>query len=352
MKGHPFLFRCFAGVLYGLLAAIPGIEISSLAPAPWSVWIAPSGVATGLILGFVAAPILVEKPLRWFMDRVHGIPAASLAAGLFGLTVGLFLAFLLATPLGMLPGSLGHYAPLAASLILGALGVGTFVAWEKELVYAGRRVFPSAAVSLAGGETTAHPILVDTSAIIDGRIAEVTQSGFLQGTLVIPRFVLEELRHIADSSDAQRRNRGRRGLEMLNKLQRESIIPVEVMDWETNGAEDVDDKLLTVAARLQAPIVTTDFNLNRVAELQGIRVLNVNELSNALRPPVLPGEDLGVHIQQEGKEPNQGLAFLEDGTMIVVEGGRRFIGRDLEVVITRVLQTAAGRIIFSHPKDA
>ncbi|MBI4236229.1 MAG: PIN domain nuclease [Chloroflexi bacterium] len=352
--GYPLSLRLLSAAFYGLLAAMAGAELALPTPEPWPAWVAAGTTVTGLILGFLGAPVLMTRPLRWIAGTVRSVPARSLAAGLMGLTLGLFLAFLLALPLASLPGALGRFSPLAASLTLGALGVATFAAWEHELAHAGRRLFPQ----LLGESTNGHiqdagrQILVDTSAIIDGRIADISRSGFLEGSLVVPRFVLEELRHIADSSDAQRRTRGRRGLEMLTKLQQESVTPVRVLDLDPQGPGDVDDKLLLVASQLRAPIVTTDFNLNRVAELQGIRVLNVNELSNALRPPVLPGEELMAHVQQEGKEPNQGLAFLEDGTMVVIEGGRRFIGYDLDVTITRVLQTSAGRIIFSHPKDA
>ena len=193
--------------------------------------------------------------------------------------------------------------------------------------------------------------MVDTSAIIDGRIAEVVESGFIFGTLVIPRFVLDELQHIADSSDTLRRNRGRRGLEIL------------VADAEGAGharsrssrttcpmIAEVDAKLVALAKARSRVILTNDFNLNRVAELQGVRVMNINSLANAVKPAVLPGEELRVRVIQEGKEPGQGVGFLDDGTMIVVEGGSRHIDRDLDVSVTRVLQTVAGRMIFAQPR--
>jgi uncharacterized protein YacL len=193
-------------------------------------------------------------------------------------------------------------------------------------------------------------IVVDTSAIIDGRIAEIVESGFIYGTLVVPRFVLEELQHIADSSDTLRRNRGRRGLEILSRMQRDARTPVEIVDDEAPGAAEVDAKLIELAKHRSRAILTNDFNLNRVAELQGIRVLNINSLANAVKPAVLPGEELRVRVIQEGKEAGQGVGFLDDGTMIVVEGGSRFIDRDLDVAVTRVLQTVAGRMIFAQPR--
>jgi uncharacterized protein YacL len=190
---------------------------------------------------------------------------------------------------------------------------------------------------------------VDTSAIIDGRIADVSITGFLEGSLLVPRFVLDELRHIADSSDPLRRNRGRRGLEVLARLRKDDIVPLEVLDVGVDGVE-VDARLVQLARSMQSSILTTDYNLNRVAELQGVQVLNVNELANALKSIVIPGEELRVNIVQEGKEAGQGVAYLDDGTMVVIEGGRRYINSSHDVVVSRVLQTAAGRIIFAQPK--
>ena len=195
-------------------------------------------------------------------------------------------------------------------------------------------------------------ILVDTSAIIDGRIADLTSTGFVEGILVVPRFVLDELRHIADSSDPLRRNRGRRGLEVLGKLRREDKVKLEVLDVGIENGDEVDSQLVQLARSMKSSILTTDYNLNRVAELQGVQVLNVNELANALKSVVLPGEEMRVNIVQEGKEPGQGVAYLDDGTMVVVEGGRRYINAFHDVTVTRVLQTAAGRIIFAQSRNS
>jgi uncharacterized protein YacL len=194
-------------------------------------------------------------------------------------------------------------------------------------------------------------ILLDTSAIIDGRIADISQTGFISGALVVPRFVLNELQHIADSADTMRRNRGRRGLEMLNRLQKDATVPIEITDTDVEGIVEVDSKLVKLAQTLHCPIITNDFNLNRVAELQGVKVLNINELANAVKPVLLPGEDIVIKIIQDGKELGQGVGYLDDGTMIVVEGGRQYMGSTIEVSVTRVLQTVAGRMIFAHPKQ-
>jgi len=191
--------------------------------------------------------------------------------------------------------------------------------------------------------------LVDTSVIIDGRIADVCESGFIEGTLVVPRFILNELQHIADSSDVLRRAKGRRGLDILKSLQQEgSKIPLRIISDDPKDVTDVDGKLVRLARQMSAKILTNDFNLNKVAQIEGIQVLNLNDLANALKPAVLPDEQMEVKIIKDGKEPNQGVGYLDDGTMIVVDGGRQHMGRTVEVVVTSVLQTAAGRMIFTR----
>jgi uncharacterized protein YacL len=195
-------------------------------------------------------------------------------------------------------------------------------------------------------------ILMDTSVIIDGRIADIAELGFIGGTLVVPRFILAELQHIADSSDTLRRNRGRRGLEILNQMQQEdSNTPVEIVDDDIEGVRDADEKLVLLARKFNAPVMTNDYNLNRVAELQGVQVLNINELANAVKAVYLPGEGMTIHVLQEGKEVDQGVGYLEDGTMVVIEQGRRYIDRTIEVEVTKHIQTPAGRMIFARPTN-
>jgi uncharacterized protein YacL len=194
-------------------------------------------------------------------------------------------------------------------------------------------------------------ILLDTSVIIDGRIADIARTGFLPGSLLIPRFVLNELQYIADSPDSLRRQRGRRGMEVLASLQREPAIPVRLSDIDVEGVREVDDKLIILARQLRCPVLTNDFNLNRIAELQGVTVLNVNELANAVKSVLLPGEILAIRVIQEGKEHGQGVGYMDDGTMVVVESGREHMDQEVEVMVTKVLQTAAGRMIFALPED-
>jgi len=193
-----------------------------------------------------------------------------------------------------------------------------------------------------------RPILLDTSVIIDGRIADLARTGFIMGTLIIPRFVLNELQYIADSSDSLRRQRGRRGIEVIAQLQKETAIPVRINDMDAEGVREVDEKLIVLARQLRCPILTNDYNLNRIAELQGVLVLNVNELANAVKLVFLPGESLQVSIIQEGKEMGQGVGYLDDGTMVVVEDGRGHLDQEVRITVTKILQTAAGRMIFAR----
>jgi len=195
------------------------------------------------------------------------------------------------------------------------------------------------------------PKVLDTSVIIDGRIFDICETGFVEGPLVIPNFVLDELRHISDSSDSLKRNRGRRGLDILNKIQKELAIETQIVEDDFPKIAEVDAKLLKLAQKMEGKVITNDYNLNKVAEFQGVPVLNINELSNAIKPVVLPGEEMTIDIVKDGKESSQGVAYLEDGTMIVVEGGRKYIGQTTSVIVTSVLQTAAGRMIFAKPKD-
>jgi uncharacterized protein YacL len=262
------------------------------------------------------------------------------------------MGLLLGLPLSAFPDPLGTWLPLGVSLFLGLGMLGLTVAKREDLILAAEAIgIVRRPTQTQNGTVAGDPhIVVDTSAIIDGRIAEIVESGFIYGTLVVPKFVLEELQHIADSSDTLRRNRGRRGLEILNRMQKESTTPVEILDEDVPEVAEVDAKLVALARVRSKAILTNDFNLNRVAELQGVRVLNINSLANAVKPAVLPGEELRVRVIQEGKEPGQGVGFLDDGTMIVVEGGIRYIDKDLDVAVTRVLQTVAGRMIFAQPR--
>jgi uncharacterized protein YacL len=298
-------------------------------------------------LGLFLTPWLTTRPFLWVRGKIRQLPAQQLVAAIIGLIVGLIVAALLAGPLSRLPGIFGTVLPFIGTLIFGYLGIAVMTIRQGDIMN-----LISGRLPLKGiAHRRNNYVLLDTSVIIDGRIADISRTGFIRGTMLIPRFVLNELQHIADSSDMLRRNRGRRGLDMLNKLQKESVVPIRIDDTDVEDANEVDDKLVMLAKGLRCPIVTNDYNLNRVAELQGVTVLNINELANAVKAVFLPGEAMKVRIIQPGKELGQGVGYLDDGTMVVVENGRRHINRTVEVIVTKVLQTAAGRMIFARLED-
>ena len=292
----------------------------------------------------------MRSPYQGSRQQLPRTPTIVFVAAIAGLVIALLLSVLLTFPLSMLPGLWGNIAPIAVSLFLCLVIIPITLARRRELFRMFGITLPEGTKDMDSLVPRNGQLIVDTSTLIDGRIADIDQAGFIPGSLLIPRFVLDELHHIADSYDSMRRNRGRRGLEILTKLQQESDILVEISDLDAKDVTDVDSTLVKLAQALGCAIITNDFNLNQVAKIQGIQVLNVNELANAVRPVVLPGEEMQVRIIQEGKEFGQGLGFLDDGTMIVVEDGLRYLNNSIEVVVTRVLQTAAGRMIFAHPK--
>ncbi|KYH33722.1 PIN/TRAM domain-containing protein [Neomoorella mulderi] len=307
------------------------------------------------LIGYSLAQRLINfvtQSTRWLEGRLQRTPAQEIISGSLGLIFGLIIANLLGASFFHLP-LVGPYIPMAGSLFFGYLGwsLGTK---RKDEVWGLFNLIPRwggkdrEKGKGEGGKPAAK--ILDTSVIIDGRIADIIKSGFIEGTVVIPSFVLEELRHIADSSDLLKRNRGRRGLDILNKIRKEMAVNVKVLEVDFEDLTEVDSKLVRLAQKLAAPILTNDYNLNKVAELQGVRVLNINELANAVKPVVLPGEEMTVQVIKDGKEIGQGVAYLDDGTMIVVENGRRYIGQTIAVLVTSVLQTAAGRMIFARPK--
>ncbi|MQF64577.1 PIN domain nuclease [SAR202 cluster bacterium AC-409-J13_OGT_754m] len=306
----------------------------------WKIALIVSSATIGGLLG----PFVTFTFLKWMSRKINSIPSNTIIFGTVGMILGLVVASLVSIPFFQLEGWTNWLIPLIVSGILGITGLVLGI--QRSQDFRGINTF-----SKRENRFTAHingDILVDTSAIIDGRIADLTNTGFVGGTLIIPRFVLDELRHIADSSDTLRRTRGRRGLEVLSKIRNEGILSVQFLEIPLPNNIEVDAELVRLAKSMKAYIMTTDFNLNRIAEIQGIPVLNVNELANALKPVVLPGENMAVNIVQEGKEAEQGVGFLDDGTMVVIDGGRRFINTVQTVTITRVLQTAAGRIIFAQ----
>jgi uncharacterized protein YacL len=301
----------------------------------------------GALAGLVLTPYLSVRPFFALRKRIRQAPAQQLLAGILGLVVGLVIAALLVFPLSLLPSPFKQILPFIAAVLFGYFGMMVMTTRQQDLFGLIRGQF-SERPSKQKGRADGRPVLLDTSVIIDGRIADISRTGFIDGEMLVPRFVLNELQHIADSSDALRRRRGRRGLEMLRRLQSDSVTPVRIVDMDVDGVHEVDDKLVLLAKRIHSPIATNDYNLNRVAQLQGVRILNINELANAVKAMFLPGESLDIEIIQEGKEIGQGVGYLDDGTMVVVEDGKPYIGRQVEVVVTKVLQTAAGRMLFAR----
>lgn len=289
---------------------------------------------------FIAAVLSALDRLERF---IQGMTLYELSVSAVGLIVGLIIANLITIPISRID-IIGLPLALIANILFGCLGIGIAIGKKNESFFDPKRHKKSLGIN---GEL---PKLLDTCTVIDGRIVDICRAGFLEGDLVIPGFVLEELRHIADSPDSLKRNRGRRGLDILNMLQKDLNRPVRIENIEIEGGEEVDDKLIIAAKKLKCKIVTIDYNLNKVAAISGVEVLNVNELANAVKPIALPGEEMVVQIIKDGKENGQGIGYLEDGTMIVVEGGRKYIGETLSVVVTSILQTAAGRMIFAKPK--
>ena len=314
------------------------------------------GAIIGALLGYAIAPWIIRQVVqftRWVEANLHKIPTQDIVSGAVGVIIGLIIASLLGFSFSKVP-IVGAYFPLVFSLVLGYLGWSVGVKKKEELfsVFSSLpRLGKEKNTASTQQEACQAPKILDTSVIIDGRIADICKSGFVEGTLIIPAFVLEELRHIADSSDLLKRNRGRRGLDILNKIRKELEVKVNIHEGDFSDLEEVDSKLVRLAQQTGGQIVTNDFNLNKVAQLQGVKVLNINDLANAVKPVVLPGEEMVVQIIKEGKEIGQGVGYLDDGTMIVIENGKRLIGETIKVLVTSVLQTSAGRMIFAKPKE-
>ena len=331
------------------------------------------GAVLGGIIGFFVSPFFIRKLKRfsiWVEVQLNKMPIHDVIAGAVGLAVGLIIANLLGNAFSKIP-VIGDYIPVIFSIVLGYLGIHIMIKKRKEIVelfdflprfvkeYSKNKEIKNAApaAAMAGTAATPPPVaenklykLLDTSVIIDGRIADICQSGFIEGTLLIPVFVLEELQHIADSSDLLKRTRGRRGLDILQRIRTESHMQVEIDNRDFDDITEVDSKLVRLGQIVGGKIITNDYNLNKVSELRGVPVLNINELSNAVKPVVIPGETMRVNVVKEGKESGQGVAYLDDGTMIVIENGRRHINTTIDVDVTSALQTAAGRMIFAKPK--
>lgn len=328
-----WILRLFLYLICGISGYFLGIGLS---PAPLAgVW--------GILAGFVIATLtlLMEGGLK-------RTPLKNLVGSLIGLVLGMIVANLISN---VFFSHLLNHQQIALPLFGGIYGVCGYIGLRmgfkkgEEIQSSGWNLFSKSSPRGEGAK------VLDTSVIIDGRISDITETGFLEGPLLIPQFVLNELQHIADSSDPVKRTRGKRGLEVLQHIQKQASIEVKIVDKDYPSVREVDAKLIELAKDVRGKIITNDSNLNKVAQLQGIEVLNINALANSLKPVVLPGEEMNVKILKEGKEMGQGVAYLDDGTMIVVDNGRKQIGKTLDVMVTSVLQTPAGRMIFARLKE-
>ncbi|MBE0446536.1 MAG: TRAM domain-containing protein [Actinobacteria bacterium] len=312
------------------------------------------GIGIGYVLGGVIGRRLIMT-LSWLEHKAQKLPTADLLLALTGLLSGLVLAWLVSIPFGYIEiPFLKFSVAIFAFVVLGYLGVRISLKKKEDLRLFMRAVpLPVAKphVVAPGKLDLGTTKLLDTSVIIDGRIADVAKTGFIEGMLTIPRFVLRELQTVADSEDPLKRNRGRRGLDILKSLQNEPRLHLEILERDYPDLTDVDAKLVRLGSETNSPILTNDYNLNKIAELQGVQVLNLNELANSLKPVVLPGEEMFVGLIREGKEAGQGVGYLDDGTMVVVDGGRVHVGEEVEILVTSVLQTPAGRMIFGRMKS-
>ncbi|RBO93282.1 uncharacterized protein YacL [Paraliobacillus ryukyuensis] len=360
------LFIVIAGGTVGYLYIPKLIGLMDYFGIGWldSPYVAPY---VGLVLGAIILYLLtfwlvdyIVHFVQWLEETLLKAPVTDLFFGSLGLIIGLFIAYIINQSIKDIQFVVvSQVVPLFIMILLGYLGfqvgfkrreefanIWTIARKDKD-----KKVDKPENEELKEETVSPRAKILDTSVIIDGRIADICQTNFLEGTIIIPQFVLEELQHIADSSDALKRNRGRRGLDVLNRMQKDLRVNVEMYDGDSfEDIQEVDSKLVKLAKVKNATVVTNDFNLNKVCEFQNVHVLNINDLANAVKPVVLPGEELTVQVIKDGKEQNQGVAYLDDGTMIVVEEGKAYIGRTIEVLITSVLQTSAGRMIFAKPK--
>lgn len=348
-----FTARIVGMIVIGVAATYWGASLGAEIPDASSALYGSVFGLLGALVGLILTPYISTRPTRTLRALLRRVEATTLLAGLVGLVVGLLISALLAFPLSLLPSPFGEVLPFLGVIIFSYFGVALFVMRQRDIFSIFRERFQFLGGTPEGDQSKAieRTILMDTSVIIDGRILDIARTNFLNGILLIPRFVLNELQYIADSADGLRRQRGRRGMEILSQLQKEPGIPVQISDMDVEGTREVDDKLVILARQMKCPILTNDYNLNRVAELQGVTVLNINELANSVKAILLPGETLQVNVIQEGREHGQGVGYLDDGTMVVVEDGVDHLHKEIPVTVTKVLQTAAGRMIFARPEE-
>lgn len=340
------------GLALGFLAGDLVASVGNAADARTALLLIALGIGG---IGYVLGPHVSWAIFRNLRRAIAETSTLDLVAIGAGFTFGALVGALLAVPLSFLPEPFGRLIPFVVAVITCSLGTAVALLRKRDLVAPlvnSRLSRTAGTASDAARSQSASPILLDTNILIDGRIVDLLGTGFLESRLLVPRFVLDELQRIADSDDPLRRTRGRRGLDTLNRLQQDAPNRIEVIDAAIPEEREVDAKLVHLAKQRGVRVLTNDYNLNRVAQVQGVDVLNLNSLTNALRPMVLPGEEIKLKVVQEGREAGQGVGFLDDGTMVVVDGGKPLVGTQTQVTVTRLLQTGAGRMVFATPKHA
>jgi len=346
-----FLSRIVGMIVFAILGARLGVEAARAFSLSELVITFFFGL-TGILFGLIMTPWLTVRPVRWLSRSISEQPIEVLFTTFLGLLFGLLIGLLLSYPLSLLPEPLGNWVPVIAVLVLAYIMTTLFRNRSREVWTFMNEWLGIGSRALAmPGKTAANTYLLDTSVLIDGRIVDIVKTGFLPGTLIAPRFVIDELHRVADSSDPQRRNRGRRGLTKLNDLQRDPTISFRIIDDDFDDVNNVDDKLIRLGAKLSSPIMTIDFPLNQVATAQNVDVLNINALANAVRSAYIPGESFALRVLQEGREQDQGVGYLEDGTMVIVENGKQYLDRTIYVEVTKLISKEAGRIIFAKPSE-
>jgi len=342
-----FMFRMIGAVVFTLLSVRWGVTSAtalSLTPEAGSFLFG----LVGLLFGLIMTPWLTTRPVKAIRRSINEWPIERLLMSILGVLTGLLIALLAAYPLSLLNPPFGTLVPAVLVFICAYLGLNIFGVRSKEITDTVRNGFSKQPARIAS--TMSRKLILDTSVLIDGRITDIAETGFLGGSLIVPRFVLSELHRVADSSDPLRRNRGRRGLNMLNKLQQNEYIPLRIVEEDFEDIQQVDDKLVAITQQMNALLVTNDFNLNQVAEAQGVTVLNINALANAVRSVYIPGEVFAIRIIQEGRDDGQGVGYLDDGTMVVVENGQNYMDRTIPVEVTKLINRPTGRMIFAEPE--
>ncbi|SFC80639.1 PIN/TRAM domain-containing protein [Clostridium uliginosum] len=339
------------------LLGIPNIQdIKYLSTFPGNIiFLVIISLLFGIIL-YIFSPVIyksISNLVEYIERNIQKLTLIEIICGALGAVIALILMSFIAKPINGIYPIVGPVLFILLNLISAIIGADILIKKKDDITALLVNIKKPATKEKKSKNNVVKgiPKVLDTSVIIDGRIFDICETGFIEGPLVIPNFVLDELRHISDSSDSLKRNRGRRGLDILNRIQKELSIETQIWEGDFPKINEVDSKLLKLAQTLNGKVITNDYNLNKVAEFQGVPVLNINELSNAIKSVVLPGEEMQIDIVKDGKESTQGVAYLDDGTMIVVESGKKYIGETIRVIVTSVLQTAAGRMIFAKPRD-